>query len=869
MNQSQPSTAGRLASMPLSSSSPTIAVAFFGHARDTQPSQKAMAWGKFAGLVRGYATDDPVQVVTRPTDPKAARVALDELKKSTGRFSPVRYREGATRGNDGVGDVHAFVADLDGSTREDTDAMLDNLRARGLRFVGWTTWSHGVAKPNAWRVVVPLTAPVPAALWSRVWAAMNDELFKGKCDESTSDPARMHTLPARPEATLDASGAWVPTVPVEVVESDGGAPFDAGQLTVQAQLDEDRDRMEDEARMARARDARANESGTDRERRARYAQTVLDGVVQDVASTPTGQGKRRNALMGAAYRVGAFVQSGDLDADTAERELYAAAERNSYVADHSQHDARDLILSGFRKAKPWDGLLAEREPPPRARPSRAKLALATAPVLDDRAPAASPSQLTLDGGEEPVQPEIFALTDTGNAERFARYCRRDARYSYALERWFVWDGTRWAEDSSGAVERMGKDVVRSIPAEAKGLPGDKWTAAMKWAAHSERANSRANMLRLAQSEDGLQVKPEDMNRAKWLLNVENGTIDLRTGQLRPHDRADMLTNLAPVRYDPNAKAPVWEAFLARVLPDADVRGYMQRLFGYCLTGEVSEQIFPVLYGNGGNGKSTLIEAFQYVMGHDYAGTINPQALTPGNGREDDDERNALALFGKRLCVASETKDQRRLNEAFVKKITGGDTLRARWLYAEAFDFEPTHKILMLTNHKPQLVDTSEGLRRRLVLIPWTVKIEADERDPMLGAKLRAEAPGILAWMVRGCLEWQRVGGLRAPASIQAATEGYFHEEDPLAEFLQTRCVIGERELAGAKDVFEAYQDWAHDEDIPDADWLPQKAFGKALTGRGFERVRTTVDGKPGRKAYRGIGIRNGHGQASRGAGDAK
>ena len=813
-----PSTTDALASTSLSSSSPAYDLSFFDGLTDTTPKHKPMPWPEFVAYLKALA-HGPARVVDLPPDPVAAQKGLRGVKERQRTFAPAVFDGKRSKANTRT--VSMFVADLDDVTQEEADELLAELRGSGHAFVAWTTWSHGWAKPCAWRVVVLLSAAVEAEAWPHVWRALNDGLFNGRSDESTRDPSRMFLLPVRPAVGVCKDGARVETDPVTFIEHEG-APFGVGPT-----LELAREALAEEQREEQRREAeRAARPVTDQDARRRdgRARAALEGEADKVRNTPAGQGERNRALHTAALKVGGYVKAGDLDESMARDALFSAADANGYARDHGRVETIGVIDAGFRAAD-------------------------TAPALKERPrPAAraelehEPVQFTIDGRAERAH-KSFMLTETGNAERFAHRFGHVARYSYELERWFVWNAQRWVEDKSGEVERMGKTVVRDLYQEAADLDDDKRASLAKWAAKSETATARANMLRLAHSENGLQIRVADLDKSEWLLNVENGTVDLKTGELLAHDRAHMLTKLSPTRYGRGARAPLWEKFLARVLPEADVRAFVQRLIGYALTGAIRENVFPVFWGTGSNGKSVFVEAVRHAMGADYAGTINPQILLHARGQENDDERATLALLGKRLCIASETKDQRRLNEALVKKITGGDTLRARSLYQEAFDFRPTHKVILCTNHRPELGDTSHGIRRRVLLVPWTVTIPEAEQDPTLSEKLKAEAPGILAWAVEGCLAWQ-AGGLAAPASVKAATDEYFQAEDTLAAFLDDECVVKDGERCKATPLFDRYRQWASENG---AEELTQKRFVGTMKERGF--VSNKSDGT---KVWRGL-----------------
>jgi putative DNA primase/helicase len=314
------------------------------------------------------------------------------------------------------------------------------------------------------------------------------------------------------------------------------------------------------------------------------------------------------------------------------------------------------------------------------------------------------------------------------------------------------------------------------------------------------------MIDLARSETGVPVQPQELDAAPFLLNCHNGTIDLQTGAMRPHRRQDLLTMMIPIEFNPAALCPVWEAFLLRILPDADVRTFLQRLVGYSLTADVREQILIFLFGSGSNGKSTFISTLEALVG-DYACRTRADVLMqdrhgPNRGATPD----LVKLQGRRLVTVTELQDSQRLDEALIKDLTGGDTISARDVYKSGVVFRPTHKLWLAGNHKPVITGTDTGIWRRPRLIPFTETISETERDASLSAKLLQELPGVLAWAVRGCLDWLQCG-LQTPVAVMAATQEYRIEQDHLAMFIDECCVLSNNARIGRADLWDAYDAW--------------------------------------------------------------
>ncbi len=434
--------------------------------------------------------------------------------------------------------------------------------------------------------------------------------------------------------------------------------------------------------------------------------------------------------------------------------------------------------------------------------------------------------------EPAAKPSDFPLTDTGNAERLVGRHGRDIRYNYSRGVWHVWTGSHWGEDTAGQMDQLAKDTVRSIPQEAVGLEGEAYTRRLKWGASSESAGKRAAMIELARSEPGIPVLADALDANPWLLNVANGTLDLLTGELRPHDRADLITRCLRTPYDRAAECPTFLGFLDRVFAgNTELISYVQRMIGYALTGSIREQAIFIAHGNGSNGKSTLLNVVSNLLG-DYAVQADTESFLERQG--DRIREDVAALDGARFVSASETADGKRLSEAFVKKATGGEKLRARRLFENGYTFLPTCKVWLSTNHRPQIIGTDHAIWRRIRLIPFMVTIPDNERDRDLPAKLEAELPGILAWAVEGCRQWLSIGEQPSTAVMQATAQ-YRRDSDALANWLEDRCEL----KAGAREQSrELYSDYVSYCDRSGEEALKQRTFGTRLTERGFGEART-------------------------------
>lgn len=426
------------------------------------------------------------------------------------------------------------------------------------------------------------------------------------------------------------------------------------------------------------------------------------------------------------------------------------------------------------------------------------------------------------------------LTDLGNAKRFITQHGPDLRFITLWDRWLYWDGTRWRVDDTGEVYRRAMATVTRMYEEAAGdTDEESRKAKAKHALRSEAVGRVKAMVTLAQSAVEIAITPRQLDQCPWLLNCQNGTVDLKTGELRPHRREDLITKSTGVIFDPDTPCPLWEDFLDRVMDgNQSLIDYLQRLSGYALSGDVSEHGFDLAYGGGANGKTSLLNTLLAVLG-DYGKIAAPGLLL--RKHSNDHPTQIADLFGARMVTSVEFEEGGRFNEALVKQLTGGDRVKARWMRADFFEFEPTWKLIIGTNHRPVIRGSDHAIWRRVRLIPFTVTIPHAEQDKRLVEKLkREELSGILAWAVRGCLEWQQQG-LNPPCEVQAATDEYRRDMDILGDFLDACCVVTPAAQVTAKALYEHYAEWCKESG---EHAVSQKRLGTALVERGFARRKT-------------------------------
>ena len=437
------------------------------------------------------------------------------------------------------------------------------------------------------------------------------------------------------------------------------------------------------------------------------------------------------------------------------------------------------------------------------------------------------------------------LTDLGNARRLVAHAGGRIRFSHVWRKWLAWDGNRWATDEAGQVEQIAKEAVAKIYAEAAQCSSDEGRKEIaRWAQRSESRDRIRAMIDLAASEPGVPIRTEDLDQNPWLLTTLNGTVDLREGKLRAHDPQDLLTRIVPTEFDPGSCPERWEGFLAEVVPDSEVRAFLQRAVGYSLTGEIGEQVLFLLWGGGSNGKTTFVETLLGLLG-DFA--VKTPAETLLAKRDTGIPNDVAKLRGARFIAAVEAEEGRRLAEARVKELTGGDTISARFMRGEWFSFRLEGKLWLASNHRPVVRGTDHAMWRRIRLIPFTVTIPEAERDPHLVEKLRGEYQGILRWAVDGCLAWQREG-LNAPNAVRVATEDYRAEQDVLGGFLEESCLVGEGLHVSTADLYRAYKDWC---DGTGERPMRQRDLGLRLRERGFRPERV---GASRQRTWRGLGL---------------
>jgi putative DNA primase/helicase len=565
-----------------------------------------------------------------------------------------------------------------------------------------------------------------------------------------------------------------------------------------------------------------------------WGQAALAGELAKLLAAPVGQ--RNNVLNRAAFRLAQAAAAGMLDETEAKNRLRAAA----LSIGLEPREVDDTITSGWQA-----GLGTPRGPEPR--PAVNGAAHRTA---DGARPATGAA------AERPNDDHGFDLTHDGLAlDLGTSGWDRDARHVALWGRWLFWDGTRWQRDDMLAHLSRTRTFLRQkadaltawAERKAQTLDPDAAEKLLRWvekqADHLRHKATVAAVVDLARSNPASAAGAEDFDRDRLLLGTPGGTVDLRTGTLRPARREDLITKTTTVAPAPGRPAR-WLRFLHEVFEgDTDLIAFMQRAAGYALTGETREHKLLFLHGSGRNGKSTFLDVLTHIWG-DYARRVPATTFLHTQGEKHPTDIASLA--GARLAVSSELPRGRSWDESVIKDLTGGDRMTARFMRQDYFEFTPQLTLMIAGNAQPSFRGVDEAIRARVVLVPFAVTVPPERRDPHLTDKLRAEAPQILAWAIEGAVEWQR-RGLDVPARVAAASAQYLDDEDIVGQFLndEVERVVGAFTSAG--DLHQRFAQWAEAQGL--SPWT-QNIVIKELRARGFTDAKSN-----GRRGLKGLRLR--------------
>ena len=445
-----------------------------------------------------------------------------------------------------------------------------------------------------------------------------------------------------------------------------------------------------------------------------------------------------------------------------------------------------------------------------------------------------------------VPPKQPSATDIGNSERFLSQHRGDLLHCHPWDKWLVWDGKRWAEDVTGATVSRAKCTARRMLDDARAAYSEavekaresdlddaqgrkkRMQASLAFAMQTQNLGRINAMVNLARSD--VPILPAQLDNNNWLLNCTNGVLDLRDLSMCQHRREQRITKLCPTDFCPDACCPTWEKFLVDVFAGKqELIAWLKRFFGYCLTGEVKEHVLPIFWGTGANGKSTLLNTLFEVLGDGYSGKAPSELLL--SAKDSSHPTSKATLFGKRLVTVIETREGGKLDETTVKDLTGGDPVSTRRMFEDFWTFQPTHKLVLATNHQPEVRGTDHAIWRRLRLVEFLVTFDGDKQDKELKDKLLVEAPGILRWMVEGCQEWLKKG-LSDQNEIAAATDAYRSEQDRIAAFIAANYERREGYKVRVSELVAKYQTWCQQNK---EQAMNSTAFCKAVHERGYTR----------------------------------
>lgn len=441
--------------------------------------------------------------------------------------------------------------------------------------------------------------------------------------------------------------------------------------------------------------------------------------------------------------------------------------------------------------------------------------------------------------EKEIIPDILIEevhdTDIGRATRFVRLHGHEVRYCFPQSVWYHFDGKRWRPDKTGKLYEMAQDVVKELLQEAASESDKDRRMKLESEAFKCESDSRIEaILRAARSK--VSILPEEFDRDPWLFNCASGTINLLDGTLQPHDKDDFISKFSPVEYDPEASCPAWLDHINKIMAsNQNLMGFLQRWFGYCLTGSIDERCMAIFHGTGANGKTVTVETISFIMG-DYARRTRTETILVK--REVGVSNEIADLLGSRIVYSSEAEQDKRLAESLVKDLTGGDSISTRKLYQEYFTFKPQFKIVLSTNHKPVVYGTDNAIWDRIRLVPFNVTIPEEERRPiheMMGT-FQDEGAGILAWIVKGCLEWLEKG-LQTPEEVRAATRQYRTDMDILSEFLEDCCIEDNSENVPSKDLYSRFKAWGEAEGLREKEIWSKSTLTRRLKERGFTQIR--------------------------------
>ncbi|WP_344762131.1 DNA primase family protein [Actimicrobium antarcticum] len=761
-------------------------------------------------------------VYSRTTNPKPIDAGQPEWNEVVETLSKHDVREdkegrcisfhqlmpGATRANANVELVSAYVID------SDDGAGLDEIKKplTGLEYVIYSTHSHTPDKPK-YRVVFPLSAPVGHADWDYFRGAADAELAGGHNDGSTKDASRLYYTPSCPESR--AEHAYFEHVRGEAIDS-------AAMIA-----------------KGRAQSARSL-PGLPQIKPRKYAASVARNADVLGVSGPVDLERARSALMAIPSDGGRYEWRGSVwgfDAATNGEDQNFLRGWNAQSAD-KYPNYREALEKLLRSDTKREGGVAAG-----TLFMLAKQHGWTDPAHSKRI-AASPDETTRLGNV------METLNDAGNADRIVKAANGNLQYCRDLLKWLVWTDGHWHWDIKGDVVQFATAVMRGIYTEARDEARND--DAKRLAQHAGNSCSLRGLtagVELAKSMPGVSVGASELDADPMVIGVVNGVVDLKTGEFRQALREGLITRLMNVEWIAGATCPHWEATLHSIFNDnRDVVDFVQRAMGYTLTGRTTEQCFFFLYGTGANGKSTVLNVLREILGG-YGIQTSPEVLMAKTAANASGPTPEIArLAGPRFVAANETEEGQRFAESMVKQLTGGDAVTARVLHGAPFDFVPVFKLWLAGNHRPVIRGDDHGIWRRMVMIGFDRKFSGEEQNKHLPDMLRKEYPGILNWLIAGCLAWQK-HGLDRPAEITRQVDAYRSDMDLMGNWIDETCIVEATAVIKAGAAYTSYKNWSFQNGHR---FISNQKFAQKLKDRGFDKGH----GKAGTH-YFGLGFRQG------------
>lgn len=725
----------------------------------------------------------------------AERLTVFEFRgdKDGPLVSPAEYPSGARRAKKNVIQVHVLGLDLDDVTEDQVLEVLNGLD--GLSLVYHTTWRHheqGAAGIGRYRVFVQLSRPVLKEEWPEFWRKVIHLYGKGVVDPSTKDASRMFYWPSSPEGTEEL-------VDAAVIE---GEPLDVDEVLAYEM-----------APPKKAPSAASAVSATKR---------TWDEALAYEAS-PGEREATRMWLKERCDRIATISQDASIYKELNETAFFIAT-RIPHLLD--EEEAEKAIWSALKLRRPN----LDEVDPTRGVTYREKYAQIVMAAANDAREKSTPWFPDSDR---------IGLNEYGLARRCVLDNFGSMLFVPEWGKWMVWSGTHWVVDFETCISR--RNVLQSLLKLKKTIDHIEDEAyARKLGAlvqSSLKTAAVSSILRMMQTWSEMQASPQVFNRDDWLLNLANGVIDLRTGEMTEHDPQLYITKYVPVEFSPEAECPRWEKFVLECMDgDQELAEYLQHAVGYSLTGSVQEHCLFFLHGDGRNGKTTFINTIMDILGgvgeHSYANRGVSSLLMAK--RYEGHPTEKTALFGSRVVAVPELEENRTWSEATLKELTGGESVTARRMREDFWSFRPTHKFWVSGNSKPRVRGTDDGIWSRLKLIPFEVSFRGRE-DRGLADKLRAELPGILTWAIIGAIEWFEQG-LAEPSTVKEAVDEYRHDEDLVSQFVEDTIEWDDEGRLTRTQMRRLYDKWCMENGV-DYDKLSAQAFTKRLRRIGFEECK--------------------------------